>query len=93
MVNQSTSWKEFFHNWPREIPQRGVVVTRFDEQILFESFFTRDTFLLLKRQTPDVVGARFVLLPYESIEALKIVDPIPLKVFSASGFQTVPSRE
>ena len=92
-MNQSTSWKDFFQNWPREIPQRGVVVTRFNEQILFQSFLTKDTFLLLQRQTPDVVGARFVLLPYDTIDALKIVDAIPPKVFAATGFQAVPSRE
>ena len=81
-----TVWQSLFEQWPEGVPRRGIVVTRFGDQVPFESFLIRDQLLLLERNAPDQVGARKVILQFAEIEAVKIVDPIRTKVFVAAGF-------
>ena len=88
-MDAAAVWKDFFRNWPVDLPQRGIVVTRFDEQIPFQGFLVSDAFVILERTTPDSLGSRKVLFPFENIEALKIVDPTRDKVFTAAGFAAV----
>lgn len=80
-------WKACFAAWPDKLPQRGMLVTTFDEQIAFSAFFTGDSILLIERQTPDTVGARKVLVPYENIAAVKIIDVVKTKDLLALGFE------
>ncbi len=82
-----SGWKDFFTKWPSEIPKRGVLVTEFSEQISFSGFMAGEAFLLLQRKSPDSLGARMILLPYQQISALKITDVIKAKPFKAMGFQ------
>jgi hypothetical protein len=85
-VEISQFWRKFFQNWPKGLPQRGVLVTSFGEQIVFVSFLVSDEVLLIERQAPDTVGGRKVILPYTKIDALKITDPVKTDVFTSAGF-------
>jgi len=82
-------WRHFFVNWPKDMERRGVVVTSFSEQILFESFFLQEETVLLNRRAPDSVGARREVIPYGKIEAVKIVDPVQNEVFESAGFRSL----
>ena len=85
MANGST-WQRYFQNWPKDIPQRGILVTRFGEPVPFDGFLTTDTMLLLERKTPDNAGARKVLLSYDEVVAVKFVDVVRSKAFETAGF-------
>lgn len=79
-------WRECFQRWPEGIPRRGVLVLSFGEQIPFEKFYAADDMLLAERRAPDTVGGRLVIVPYQNIEGLKIVDVVQPKALSALGF-------
>ena len=87
MARDANDWKVIFDNWPRDTPRSGVVVSSFDEQILFVEFLTTSEFVLLERRAPDAVGARKVIIPYSEIRAVKIVEPVKLEVFEPLGFE------
>jgi hypothetical protein len=91
METNTNYWVEFFALWPTDLPRRGILVTSFNEQIVFATFGTSKNFILLERQTPDALGARSVVVPYEQILALKIVDVVKPKNFKASGFEEAHS--
>src|SRR5437870_1937829 len=74
-------WRACFHGWPANIPQRGVLVTTFDEQIPFAGFMVADELLFLERRNPDTLGTRSVIVAFANIAALKIVDPIETREF------------
>jgi hypothetical protein len=92
METKANYWAEFFARWPIDLPRRGILVTSFNEQIVFATFGTSSDFILLERQTPDALGARSVVVPYEQILALKIFDVVKPKHFKASGFEGAPSK-
>lgn len=79
-------WRKCFADWPSEVPRRGVLVTAFGEQIPFESFAIGEHLLLVERRAPDTVGARTVILAYQYIQAVKIVDVVKAKAFHSVGF-------
>jgi hypothetical protein len=81
------AWRGLFENWPEAIPRRGVVVTIFNETIPFASFMISGGILLLERDKPDTIGARKVMLAYDSISAVKITDVIEMARFQVMGFQ------
>jgi hypothetical protein len=85
-MSKPGSWRDLFGVWPSEIPHRGVLVTSFGEQIAFSSFSIGDGFLLVERQTPDAVGARALMLPYDQILGVKITDVVKPRLFQAFGF-------
>jgi hypothetical protein len=86
MSNVVQVWRDFFCNWPAELPQRGVVVTNFNEQVPFVSFLMTEHMLMLERMAPDANGGRRMLLPYDFIVGVKITDPVKNEVFSQAGF-------
>jgi hypothetical protein len=86
MTNQA-DWKSLFLRWPQEIPRRGVLVTSFDEQILFVGFLVGEGFLLAERHAPDTMGGRTLLVPYENIAAVKLTDVVKEKTLHDFGFQ------
>ena len=86
-------WRQCFQQWPVDLDRRGVLVTSFDEQIPFEGFATSEEMVLLERRAPDTVGARMVLIAYQNIQALKIVDVAKLKSFQALGFVIPPPHK
>ncbi len=56
------------------------------EQIPFRGFMTTDKMLLLERQNPDSLGARFIVLEYSAVGALKYIDPLKTENFAELGF-------
>ncbi|HVX13976.1 MAG TPA: hypothetical protein VHC22_22520 [Pirellulales bacterium] len=85
-MGNGSAWQHYFQNWPKEVPQRGIVVTSFEDQIPFDGFLTTNTMVLLERKTPDNAGARKVLLAYENIVAVKFTDVLRNKAFESGGF-------
>ncbi|MEX0676656.1 MAG: hypothetical protein WD063_06245 [Pirellulales bacterium] len=86
-------WRQCFARWPAEMERRGVLVTSFDEQISFDAFATSGDLLLIERRSPDTVGARTVLVAYQNIVALKIVDVVKMKTFQSMGFVAPAPRK
>ena len=81
------AWRALFENWTEAIPRKGVIVTIFNETIPFVSYLISGGILLLERDKPDTIGARKVMLSYESISAIKITDVIEMARFQVMGFQ------
>jgi hypothetical protein len=79
-------WREFFEKWPKDVPRQGVLVTNQDEQVPFVGFMTSESMVLFERRTPDTVGARKVILPYEYVAAIKLVDVVKAKTLQAAGW-------
>lgn len=86
-MNAAEAWRDCFARWPAELARRGVIVTKFDEQIMFSNFLFSENLLLIERQSPDTIGARQVIIAYESISAIKIVDVVKLKALATLGFE------
>lgn len=85
-MDGASPWKQFFAAWPKELAPRGVLVTKFQEQIPFEGFLASEGMLLIERKTPDTIGARKVLTPFDEIAAIKFVDVVRGKLFEPLGF-------
>jgi hypothetical protein len=79
-------WKSFFNNWPAGIPHRGVLVNTLNEAMPFKGFMVKDDVLLLERTNVDPLGARFIMLSFDAINSVKLVDPIKESAFTAAGF-------
>lgn len=85
-ATSNTNWREAFEKWPTSIPKRGVVVSTLNELTPFKSFMIKDDLLLLERTNPDPIGARFVLIGFDSIHMLKITEPLTEAVFTSAGY-------
>lgn len=81
--------KRIFAEWPVSIPRQGLVVTTFAETIPFCNYMLSGDLILLERKTPDAQGARRVILGFDAIQAVKILDAIELARFTAMGFQAM----
>lgn len=79
-------WRELFMKWPSTLPKRGIVVTVLNVETPFKSFLLRGEMLLLERTNPDAVGARFILLGFDAIHIVKLIDPLKETVFTGAGF-------
>ena len=84
--SSSTQWQQTFLNWPASISRRGVLTTVLGEHIPFKGFMTTDKLLLLERSNPDTLGARFIVLEYRAVNALKYIDPLKAENFKELGF-------
>ena len=92
-IDLASAWRDLFQNWPKGITQNGVLITAFDEQIPYEAFMASDAMLIVSRKTPDTVGARKVIVAYEHVRGVKIVDVIDGKPFEEVGFKgTLPRK-
>jgi len=80
------AWKETFTNWPAGIPRRGLVVNTLNESMPFKAFMTKDDTVLLERSNPDSLGARYILIGFDSIDSVKFIDPIKESIFTTAGF-------
>jgi hypothetical protein len=80
------SWKEFFSKWPEKLPKRGLLVSTLNEATPFKSFLLRSDMLLLERTNPDPAGARYILMQYDAIHMVKLIDPLREEVFVSAGF-------
>ena len=81
-----TPWQALIQNWPKDLPQRGVLVTVLNEQIPFRGFMFTDELILFERTNPDPMGARMILLPYTQIASIRIIDVIREQVFAGLGY-------
>ena len=52
----------------------------------FKGFMIKDDSLLLERTNPDSLGARYILLGFDTINSVKFIDPIKESIFTAAGF-------
>jgi hypothetical protein len=87
MSNESsTIWHQVFSKWPASLPRRGVVVSTINEVTPFKSFLLRGDTLLLERTNPDALGARFVVMGFDAIHLLKLIDPVKEEIFTSAGF-------
>jgi len=92
-VESSQHWADLFRDFPSDMPRKGVLIVSFNEQILFDGFLVRKGMLLVQRKTPDTVATRQVVVPYDQILGLKIVDIVEPKTFTKWGFQgTLPKK-
>jgi len=80
-------WRSLLENWPASVPRRGLLITSFNENVPFVNYMMSGGILLLERDKPDTVGARKVMVAYDSIAAVKITDVVELANFQALGFQ------
>ena len=83
----SAQWQNAFLNWPASIQRRGILTTVLNEHIPFKGFMTTDKLLLLERQNPDSLGARFIILEYGVINSLRYIDPLKAENFVSLGFE------
>ena len=90
MSTTADHWQDFFENWPGTMARGGMLVTTFGEQIPFGGFSIKDSLILIQRNTPDNVGARHLLIPFEAISALKITEVVSNDVFTKAGFTGEP---
>jgi hypothetical protein len=86
-VEPAEAWRNLFENWPAALPQEGIVVTIFNEQIPFTAFMVSGGILLLERDKPDQFNARKVMVAYSAIAAVKSTSPMELARFQVMGFQ------
>ena len=85
-MTSSVVWKNTFTNWPTGIPRRGIVLSSLNEPMPFKNFLVKDDLLLLDRTNPDPLGARFILLGFDAINSVKLIDPLKESVFTTAGF-------
>jgi hypothetical protein len=85
-MTASVVWKNTFNNWPTGIPRRGIVISTLNEPMPFKGFLVKDDLLLLERNNPDSLGARFILLNFDAINSVKLTDPLKESTFTAAGF-------
>ena len=86
-MQTSEGWRNLFESWPQTLPKKGLLVTTFGESIPFCDFLISGAILLVDREIPDSSGGRKVMLAYEAISAIKIVQPMELGRFHVLGFQ------
>ncbi|QDT63012.1 hypothetical protein [Calycomorphotria hydatis] len=86
-MNTAEGWRNLFEGWPGSIPQQGLVVTTFGEQIPFVKFLVSGSLLIVERDKPDTQGSRKVMIAYSAIEAVKIADPGEIARYQVMGFQ------
>ncbi|MDA1230652.1 MAG: hypothetical protein O2856_07755 [Planctomycetota bacterium] len=86
-ASSSKDMRRVFAEWPVSIPKAGLIVTTFGESIPFCSFMLSGELLLIERKTPDAQGARRVIVSFDVINAVKILDAIEMPRFIAMGFQ------
>ena len=87
------SWRETFYEWPAAIPRRGIVVNNLNESMPFKGFLVKGDTVMLERTNPDSLGARFILMPFDTISCLKFIDPLKESVFAAAGFTGKLAKE
>ena len=80
------NWHEFFKNWPKSISRRGVLITSYGEHFTYTDFIASDAYFVAIRETPDIDGARTIVLDYDGIRAVKILDSIKTNTFAEFGF-------
>jgi len=86
LSGSAAMWREFFTKWPANLPKRGLVVTSLNETNPFKSFLIKGELLLLERTNPDPLGSRYILLGFDAIHLVKVIDPLKEDVLTSAGF-------
>lgn len=87
ILEAANPWLDYFRNWPADVEKRGYLVTNFDEQVPFDGFIVSPTLLIVDRKTPDTVGCRKLVIPFQNIAAVKIIDIVKNRSFASLGFE------
>ena len=82
-----TNWQEVFAKWPAGLPKRGVIVSTLNEVTPFKSFLLKGDTLLLERANPDPIGTRYIVMGFDGIHMLKIIDPLTEATLKSAGFE------
>jgi hypothetical protein len=85
-MSSQTNWKDVFAKWPAALPRRGVLVSTLNEVTPFKSFLLRDDTLLLERTNPDPLGGRYILMGFDAVHMVKLVDPLTEATLTSAGF-------
>ena len=80
-------WQDLFRAWPEGVLHRGLIVNTLNEAIPFKGFMVKGESLLLERTNPDPLGSRYILLTFDTIAAVKLIDPIKPDVFTKAGYE------
>lgn len=72
--------------WPASLPRAGVAGTMQGDQIVFADFTLGHDCVLLQRATPDSMGCREVILPFQQVAMVKITDTLPPMTRQEMGF-------
>lgn len=83
---KSDEWRALFQGWPESLARKGIVVNSLNEAMPFKGFMIRGDMLLLERANPDSLGARYILLQFDSIAAVKLTDALNSAAFTPLGF-------
>jgi hypothetical protein len=84
--DRQSTWPEFFAKWPEKLPKRGIVLSTLNEATPFKSFLIKGGMLLLERTNPDPAGARYILMEFDAIHMVKLIDPLKEEIFASAGF-------
>jgi hypothetical protein len=85
-LSAADQWKSFFEKWPAQIPRRGIVTNSLNEAMPFKGYMVKDDLVLLERTNPDAMGGRFILLNFDAINSVKLVDPLKESDAQGAGF-------
>jgi hypothetical protein len=83
-----TGIKSVLTTWPAKLPRRGVIGTVLGEQVVFADFSTGHGCVLLQRATPDSMGGREVILPFEQVALIKLTEAQDANMHQEMGFET-----
>ena len=85
-VDSTRSWMQLLQTWPKEFSRRGILITTWNEAVPFKGFMLSDSMLVLERTMPDSLGSRFVVLAFDAIAAVKLIDALNDSAFNSMGF-------
>ena len=87
MTAEKNIWLDLLERWPKDMPQKGVIMTELNESIPFVGFALDDNMVVVQRQTPDAIGARQAIIPFSSISYMKITAIVLPKSYNDFGFK------
>ena len=73
--------------WPAKLPRCGVAGTILGEQIVFADFTIGHGCVLLQRATPDSMGGREAILPFDQVAVIKLTNTLDQKTRREMGFE------
>jgi hypothetical protein len=85
-MESGRKWSQLLNNWPEGLPKKGLITTTLDELIPFKGFMLSEEMAVLERTTPDPSGTRCILLGFETIAQIKLIDPPNESILAAAGF-------
>ena len=85
-MSATNTWKSFLSEWPAEFPRRGVILSVLNEIIPFNNFWIQDEIVLIERKNPDTSGSRYIMITFDRIDSVRLIDPISESVIATTGF-------